>query len=792
MKTPFIYNLTQESLPLSVGTKAINLQKIYEMGHRIPVTYCCSWNAYASFQQDGESVFQQLRDEIAAVIDTAKSYVVRSSADVEDSEEHSFAGQFSSILDVVGLEAILQAIQEVWNSSQLEGIHTYQARVGDHQTVPRMAVILQEMVSPVLSGVVFSKNPITGLDETIVEAVEGPGTLLVQDGISPLRWISKWGQWREQPSGKESYGDTIQAVVDQTGKMVKRCGRDLDLEWVFDGRQLWWVQLREITAADNIHIYSNKFSKEFLPGMIKPLVWSVNIPLVNGAWVKLLTELIGENEIDAGSLARSFYYRAYFDTTTFGKIFDLLGMPRQALEINMGLVEPPDERPSFRLSLKMARLLPRLMRFLFDKWRFAKKVERDFSQIESRLLAIAQVPTDRLTPQELLEKIDQLYLVVQEAAYYNIVVPMLMGAYNGALRSQLKYYQLEIERFDLTRDLSGMAAYTPDSRLEQLSLSYRSLDPERQDQIRQADYHAFQQMAGIGQFQTEVGGFISQFGHLSDSGNDFSVPPWREDPDLILTLITSYVPKESHDNARVGLEDLPVRVPRHWLLSLFYQRARMYHYYRERVSSVYTSGYGLFRDYYLNLADFFVQENFLKDRDDIFYLRDKEVRLAAAGIGDGAKMVEAVAQRRLEMEEYREVALPEVIFGDEPPPPLQPSAGKLRGLPAAGGIYTGRVRVVSGLADFNKVNRGDVIVIPFSDVGWTPLFSKAGAIIAESGGLLSHSSIVAREYHIPAVVSVENACAMANNSLVTVDGYLGDILIHETDEELGENPEGMI
>jgi len=77
------------------------------------------------------------------------------------------------------------------------------------------------------------------------------------------------------------------------------------------------------------------------------------------------------------------------------------------------------------------------------------------------------------------------------------------------------------------------------------------------------------------------------------------------------------------------------------------------------------------------------------------------------------------------------------------------------------------------------LEQGDVLVIPYSDVGWTPLFTRAGAVVAESGGLLSHSSIVAREYGIPAVVSVQGACQLKDGTLVTVDGYRGEITVRE-------------
>jgi len=76
------------------------------------------------------------------------------------------------------------------------------------------------------------------------------------------------------------------------------------------------------------------------------------------------------------------------------------------------------------------------------------------------------------------------------------------------------------------------------------------------------------------------------------------------------------------------------------------------------------------------------------------------------------------------------------------------------------------------------MHQGDVLVIPYSDIGWSTLFAQAGAVVAESGGILSHSSIVAREYNIPAVVSVPGACSLADGALVTVDGYKGEVIVH--------------
>jgi phosphoenolpyruvate synthase/pyruvate phosphate dikinase len=130
-----------------------------------------------------------------------------------------------------------------------------------------------------------------------------------------------------------------------------------------------------------------------------------------------------------------------------------------------------------------------------------------------------------------------------------------------------------------------------------------------------------------------------------------------------------------------------------------------------------------------------------------------------------------------------------VIYGDAAPPLVPAHTSQLQGIPTSRGYFAGRVKVVRGLNDFHKLEPGDVLVIPYSDVGWTPLFAKAGAVIAESGGILSHSSIIAREYNIPAVVSVKAAMDLPDGSLVEVDGYKGLVYLKDENESEQEKKE---
>ncbi len=135
----------------------------------------------------------------------------------------------------------------------------------------------------------------------------------------------------------------------------------------------------------------------------------------------------------------------------------------------------------------------------------------------------------------------------------------------------------------------------------------------------------------------------------------------------------------------------------------------------------------------------------------------------------------------------RDAAVPDEIFGDNPGPLRTETGGTLTGVATSPGRHTGRAVKISSVSQAPELAEGDVIVVPYSDVAWTPLFSRAGAIVAESGGFLSHTSIVAREYGIPAVVSVDAAMfAIPQGAQVVVDGFAGTVTVLE--DERADSP----
>ena len=213
-----------------------------------------------------------------------------------------------------------------------------------------------------------------------------------------------------------------------------------------------------------------------------------------------------------------------------------------------------------------------------------------------------------------------------------------------------------------------------------------------------------------------------------------------------------------------------------------YRQARRFRLYREAVGTLYKQSYNLFRARFLALGAHLARQGTISTPEDVFYLYLEEIRsLVERGTGDDDRAPQAlIDERKREMALCADIIPPDTIYGDQAAPLQVEDADKLAGTPVSRGHYTGPVRVVMGVEDFGRVRDGDVLIIPYSEVGWTPLFGRAGAVVSESGGMLSHSAIVAREYNIPAVVSVSGACRLANDTLVSVDGYQGQIVIHHT------------
>jgi len=766
-------NKTMEAVLLSgrtepgaaIGGKAAHVLWLMQKGFKVPET----WVIPAGEVPEGTLSVDSWLPDIGP-------WAVRSSAAVEDGFESSYAGQFATVLDVSGPLEVADAIGRVGRSAAGPAVAAYRDRMGDAEPVA-MAVMIQRMVPPKISGVAFSRNPMTGLNEVVVEAVAGRGDALVGGGVTPERWIERWGAWSTRPAGGSVLPDTVASrIAAETLRIAEEFGAPVDLEWVWDGTNVWWVQVRPITGLDDITVYSNRISREVMPGMIKPLVWSVNVPVVNRAWITLFGELIGPNDLRPEQLAKAFAYRSYFNMGTIGEIFELLGMPRDGLEMLLGL--PSDSKPKFRPSMTTMRHLPRMLATLIGKTRYGGKIKPEIEGLQERFSTLAKSDLEELSDSGLLARVDELAEVTTRAAYANIVTPLLANLYVSLLRRSLNKHGIDADELDLELG-DPHNPFNPTSALDNLGKLIAGAGPETVAAIRDDGRQSLP-----GDLEPAFERFLEEFGHLSDSGNDFSVPPWVEQPDAVLRMALDHATVTGAHQAvpwHDGTQRLGTVARRS--VRLLQSKSSEFVDHRERVSFVYTYGYGLFRPTFLEIGRRLVERGLVRSSDDVMYLQLEEVRSALLDGASTPPPDEMVTVRKNEMAELVEVDMPETIFGDDFVPvrrgPLD--VDRVTGVATSRGRHRGTLRVVLTIDDWPRVESGDIIAIPFSDVGWTPLFARAGAVIAESGGILSHSSIVAREYRIPCVVSVAGATRLPDGATVVVDGYTGTVIIERAE-----------
>jgi pyruvate,water dikinase len=537
---------------------------------------------------------------------------------------------------------------------------------------------------------------------------------------------------------------------------------------------------------DNTHIkknsekiiYSNKISRELLPGMIKPLVWSINIPVVNSSWKQLFRVLTGSiaESIQTEKLARSFYYRCYFNMSVIGDFFEIIGISRDALEVISGIKTAPKSKSIFRPSMKIIRYLPRMTAFGFQMYFFSKRIEVYLRQKTKQYKEIDNKNLNQLNIEACFKIIDILMHIHKESSYVVIITQLLNSIYNQGFKRSVESKNLDFNSFNFAKKTKTLSEIDPRTYISKLNSIFEDLPEQTKQQIQKADYAEIINNPECKFFSKELENFIKRFGYLSDNANDFSRTTWKENLKLTIRMMLYHqTPQISQSQESKNMKNHTDKTS--FLSNFLFKKAAQYQIYRGSVGFIYNFGFGLFRKLFLHVSEIMVKNNLIELKEDIFYLTYKEIKQLAKNNSKINQYRALIEKRKKEMKEYRGLILPDTIFNELPKTSfiVEKIKKDLRGVPSSRGKYSGIAKIVLGIQDYEKIKDGDVLVIPFSDPSWTPLFSKARAVISESGGILSHCSIVAREYGIPAVVSVKGALQIEDGSKVEVDGYTGKI-----------------
>jgi pyruvate,water dikinase len=486
---------------------------------------------------------------------------------------------------------------------------------------------------------------------------------------------------------------------------------------------------------------------------------------------------------------------------TLGALFRRMGLPKDSLESLMGRKDPSG-KSSFKPGVRTMKYLPGMLWFLLTNLNLGKKFRGKIILLD-KATDVLQQEIITAAPEQFRDLFDRLHALAREAAYWNIVIPLTMQISNRFLQRKMERKGEDFNYLDFPADFPELVQYDPQYHLEALSENWRRIPEATRSTITgYNDLLSAKAPPELLEFRTGLMKMIESFGHFSESGNDFSSEPWHENPGFLFEMIRNRdEKKQSFTRKEKGIIAASIKK------SKAYRRAGHYRLYREMISASYTRTYGLFRTLFLVTGKHFAAHGYLDQPGDVFYLTLEEHNLLLEGSGvnlhaqenDGEESAawrtgvaedangkaddrvneirEKVEQVKNEMARFADISLPSVIYGETPPPIATPSETLLRGIPVSPGVFEGEIVVVNGYKDFNKAVDGKILVIPFSDVGWTPILSHAGAIVTESGGMLSHASIIARELGIPAISSVDHACQLRDGTHATIDGYNGTLTL---------------
>ena len=760
--TDALVDLSTQPPASRVGGKAARLGRLMGQGWPVPSAVAVPFETIAGLADGDPATLSQLTEDLATWMTPHRQYVVRSSADVEDHGQQTFAGQFASVAGVADTPGAIAAVHTVIASAATPQVRQYARRVGVDPAALRMAVIVQEMVVPVVSGVAFSRDPVTGADRVIVEAVVGVGDRLMGRGATPQRWSTGADGDDEQPTSPVMPASVHRRVVNTVRSVARATGETVDLEWVWDGRQVQVVQWRPVSSRTRKpRVWSSRMARDMLPGLIPPLVWSVNVPVLSRTWVGIVHEAIGDTDLTADELVRPFGYRAYFNATAFGQVFESLGMPEDAMERMRDGSSESTMRPSLTALVHRGPVMARFARSLWTWPRHALPVLAEVER-QQRLEQSIEVPA--LTDTQLIERVERLRRVLAQIARLNIITPLLADGWASAIRRTAKRAGIDPESVDPGQELAAVRSLSPAHVLSTIDLR---------------DDRAWAQ-------------FLERFGHLSDSPNDCSRPTWAEQPDAVRVSLAGRPEVEHGPRVSFAVADrtggstkissarteLLAAVPpwRRRRVARMWSRIALLRLVRERIGYTYARVYALFRPTFLEIGRRLVARDTLTDPEDVFLLTLQEVRSAVQGqLPRAAALVSA---RRTEMAEAEGLHWPERIVGDDPVP-VRGRAGAtvLHGVPTSHGRHTGPARVVTSLADACEIGPDDVLILPAADVTWTPLLLRAGAVITETGGMLSHASIVARELGLACVAGVDGATRIPQGTTLGVDGAAGEVVL---------------
>ncbi|RQX08190.1 rifamycin-inactivating phosphotransferase [Micromonospora arida] len=737
------------------------------------------------------------------------AYAVRSSATAEDTPTASFAGQQDTYLNVVGPEAILRHVSRCWASLFTERAVIYRLRNGiDHRTV-QMAVVVQQMVFPDASGILFTADPVTGnrkvatvdasfgLGEALVSGLVNPDVFTVRDGevvastvaakeraVAALpeggtREVAIDPQRQEQPALTQAQALRLVRI----GRRIEaHFGRPQDIEWCLVDDDFQIVQSRPITtlfpipAADDQenHVYLSVGHQQMMTDAMRPLglsMWQLTAmaPMLaaGGRLFVDATRLLASPASRAGFLKMAGrddpLMRDALETLLDRRDF-VPTLPDQA-----GRGGPTTGGPSTSGEADPA-IVPQL-------------IERSEASIAALRRNIATV-----TGTALFDFLHEAFQEHKRVLSDPLNMQAIMAGMEATwwLNDRLHEWLGDKNAAD-TLTLSAPGNVTSEMGLALLDVAdvirpYPEVVAFLQDVAHDDFLDDLPKVTGGAEARAAIEAYLDRYGMRCVGEIDITRPRWSERPGTLVPVLLDNIKlfepgaarrrfEQGRQKARqqaqevlTRLRALPDGQQKADEAARMIDRVRAFIGYREYPKYDIISRYFVYKQALLAEAERLVGAGVLTETEDVFYLTFQEFHevVRSHRVDD-----ELIRQRRDAFRSHQALTPPRVLTSDgeaitgsyrrDDVP-----AGALAGVPVSSGTVEGRARVILDMAQAD-LEAGDILVTAHTDPSWTPLFVGIAGLVTEVGGLMTHGAVIAREYGLPAVVSVLDATRLIRN-----------------------------
>lgn len=759
--SPYILRLNELAevdLPRA-GTKSVNLARLLSAGFPVPgglvLTAAACDRVLASNGLDAGRASPEtvMSADIPVDVERALSEVatafgevplaVRSSAIDEDLTGASFAGLYESVLDVEGVKALSSAVRRCWASAFSERVRDY-LKKNERTRTGTIAVLIQPLVQADAAGVAFSVHPLAGRrGPTLIHAVRGLGTNL----MSGERPFDEW----EVPEGGEAVCRSAPTSAigapqaEAIGGLARRVqdffGEPQDIEWASQEGRLFLLQARAVTAPPA--------SATWEPP--RPGGWVRNFRL--GAWLSTPVTPLFDTWLLKRFEERADLFRKHLLGQPFPAPFHVLVNGWYFSSVNY----VPEGRAA-RLGMwtrLIGKLLlrPRRTSMIFATNAAIELYRREWRE-ESlpayrRRIQEGEARVVEAGPRELVSLIDE--------------VARVGGDYFGSVAAASSF---------AWRSERALASFYRKHLVSALAAGHEPL------------------VCGL--YAPRAG----QAGAHAVYSLDWSQPtlgelhPANSDDDSRANSAADRLRAEREElagRARAVLAGQP-KLAGHFESLL--RKAQETAVFREEAFESLTLGWPLMRRAVLRLGALLQARGVTEAAADAFFLTHDEV-LSAVEAEETAGLSRVAAERRAEWR-GQSLLVPPLTIGTLPSAfvaVMKRSAGaltaaasdpslRLRGQPASPGRATGRVRVIRTHEEFQHLQDGEILVAPAVAPAWTPLFVRAAAVVTDTGSIISHTSLIIREYGLPAIVGTGDATArLRDGQVVSVDGSAGEVRV---------------